>query len=96
MGCGHGLIHPYLLANNKKLQLSGVDVASSVIDIALTTNPNVAYQTYDGSTLPYAENTFDVAYAICVMHHVPQCNGIIFTRNEASSKSQWLNCYIRA
>ncbi|VEB32664.1 methyltransferase [Legionella sainthelensi] len=71
VGCGHGLIHPYLLANNNKLQLSGVDVASSVIDIALTTNPNVAYQTYDGSTLPYAENTFDVAYAICVMHHVP-------------------------
>ncbi len=72
VGCGHGLIHPYLLEQHgSKLKLFGVDVASSVIDVAMTNNPNVSYQAYDGISLPYAENTFDITFAICVMHHVP-------------------------
>ncbi len=72
VGCGHGLIHPYLLAQDSiKLKISGVDIASSVVDLARTKNPEVAYESYDGMKLPYAENTFDIAFAICVMHHVP-------------------------
>ena len=71
VGCGHGLIHPYLLEQKDiKLNLSGVDVASSVIDIARTKNPSVSYKSYDGINLPYADNSFDIVFAICVMHHV--------------------------
>ena len=72
VGCGHGLIHPHLLAQNTiNLKLSGVDVASSVIDIAREKNPEVCYRSYDGATLPYADSIFDIVFAICVMHHVP-------------------------
>lgn len=71
VGCGHGLIHPYLLEKNNKLRLSGVDIAPSVIDAARSANSNVSYQTYNGTILPYADNTFHMAFAICVMHHVP-------------------------
>jgi SAM-dependent methyltransferase len=72
VGCGHGLIHPYLLEKNEnRLRLSGVDVASTVIDIAAANNPEVDYKSYDGVSLPYEDNTFDVVFAICVMHHVP-------------------------
>jgi ubiquinone/menaquinone biosynthesis C-methylase UbiE len=70
VGCGHGLIHPYLLEKTAQLKLSGVDVASSVIDVARKTNSAVSYQVYEGETLPYENNTFDIAFAICVMHHV--------------------------
>jgi ubiquinone/menaquinone biosynthesis C-methylase UbiE len=31
----------------------------------------VAYQTYDGRRLPYPDASFDAAYTVCVMHHVP-------------------------
>jgi len=72
VGCGHGLIHPYLLSENaNQLQLSGVDVAASVIDVARENNKEVNYLSYDGVSLPYKDNTFDCAFAICVMHHVP-------------------------
>ena len=72
VGCGHGLIHPFLLAQKDiKLEIFGVDVASSVIDFARAANPIVSYQAYDGITLPYVDNTFDLTFAICVMHHVP-------------------------
>jgi ubiquinone/menaquinone biosynthesis C-methylase UbiE len=71
VGCGHGLVHSYLL-NQKKIQidLTGIDVAASVIDIACQKNPVVKYDTYDGIKLPYKDNSFSCAYTICVMHHV--------------------------
>lgn len=79
VGCGHGLIHPHLLAlNGEKLKLSGVDIAPAVIEMARTNNPAVSYQCYDGIKLPYPENSFDVAFAICVMHHVPPKNWLDF------------------
>jgi len=75
VGCGHGLIHPHLLesakAQNYPLSLTGIDVAASVVELAKKENPSIAYDTYDGITLPYADNSFDFAFAICVMHHVP-------------------------
>ena len=33
-------------------------------------NPDVDYKPYDGTVLPYDGATFDLATAICVMHHV--------------------------
>lgn len=81
VGCGHGLIHPYLLAQNKnKLKLSGVDIASSVVEVARNNNEQVSYESYDGVNLPYADNSFDIAFAICVMHHVPPSQWISFLR----------------
>lgn len=78
VGCGHGLIHPYLLEKNTQLSLSGVDVASCTVDMARTTNLDVSYETYDGSLLPYGDNVFDIAFAICVMHHVPPAQWVNF------------------
>ncbi len=70
VGCGHGLIHPFLLCN-EKIKLSGIDMADEVINIAKKNNQSVDYNTYDGKKLPYKDNSFDVAFAVCVMHHVP-------------------------
>ena len=72
VGCGHGLIHPYLIQNfEDKISLTAVDIASEVIELARKHNPNVRYDSYDGDTLPYQDNTFTLAFAICVVHHVP-------------------------
>ncbi len=72
VGCGHGLIHPYLLnQNHNPINLQGVDVAGEVIEEAKKANKDVAYQSYDGQRLPFEDNSFDVVFTICVMHHVP-------------------------
>lgn len=72
VGCGHGLIHPYLVsASDIKINLTGVDVAATVVEEARQKNPSVSYDTYEGDHLPYADNSFDLAFTICVMHHVP-------------------------
>lgn len=70
VGCGHGDIHSHLL-ERKKMDLTGIDVATSVVDEARQLNPGVSYDHYDGVRLPYDDGSFDAAYTICVMHHVP-------------------------
>jgi SAM-dependent methyltransferase len=80
IGCGHGLIHPYL--SGAGYRLTGVDVAENAIEIARRRNAHVHYDVYDGSRLPYADETFDVIFTICVMHHVPVDQRDIFV-NEA-------------
>lgn len=71
IGCGHGLVHPYLLKARPDLRLRGADVAADVIDEARKLQPNIPYDAYDGERLPYETNSFDVAFSICVLHHVP-------------------------
>jgi ubiquinone/menaquinone biosynthesis C-methylase UbiE len=68
VGCGHGLIHPLLKSPN--LELHGVDVAPKTLDQASRANPDVNYEVYDGTRLPYQDNHFDSVFTICVMHHV--------------------------
>jgi SAM-dependent methyltransferase len=34
-------------------------------------NTAVEYRVYDGLIIPYPARSFDMAYAICVLHHVP-------------------------
>ena len=71
VGCGHGHIHPYLLQSDVALKLRGVDVASTVVEEARQMNPAVEYKSYEGERLPYPDDSFDFAYTIAVMHHVP-------------------------
>ena len=77
IGCGHGLIHSYLIKN--KYEIIGVEIANEVIPIAQQNNPLVKYLPYNGTDLPFADNSFDVTLAICVMHHVPPAQWLDFT-----------------
>ena len=70
IGCGHGLIHKHL--KDTDLEIVGVEMAAEVVALAQQSNPEVVYQSHDGKTLPFESQTFDVAMAICVMHHVPK------------------------
>ena len=80
VGCGHGLIHPYLAAADS--QLYGIDVAEEVVEIASERNPQVDYRTFNGEMLPFDSASFDVVFMICVLHHIPP--------------SQWLNIVTEA
>jgi SAM-dependent methyltransferase len=71
IGCGNGSIHPFLMDRNPSLRVSGIDVAGEVVADAQIAHRNVAYDVYDGKQLPYPDASFDAAFTICVMHHVP-------------------------
>jgi SAM-dependent methyltransferase len=67
-GCGvggyHALLGPAFGA------LTGVDVSAECVAEARARHPHVAYETYDGGALPFADGAFDLAFAITVFHHI--------------------------
>ncbi|HEX7887923.1 MAG TPA: class I SAM-dependent methyltransferase [Ramlibacter sp.] len=78
IGCGHGYIHPDL--RQAGFEVVGVEVADEVLPLARQANPEVEYRAYDGHRLPFDDASFDVATAICVMHHVPPPQWPAFAR----------------
>ena len=68
VGCGVGLTDARLLPHVEELE--GVDVSPGMIERAREANPAARYQVYDGIRLPFEDGTFDVSFAICVLHHV--------------------------
>jgi SAM-dependent methyltransferase len=69
VGCGVGLAHRYL--SGIFHDLHGVDTAEAALRQAAATNPSVSYQVYGGGQLPFNAERFDLAFAVCVAHHVP-------------------------
>ncbi|MDR3509831.1 MAG: methyltransferase domain-containing protein [Caulobacteraceae bacterium] len=69
VGCGVGALHPLLAPLCGSLH--GADISMACIEQARRDNPTVAYRSYTGVGLPYADDEFDMTIAICVMHHVP-------------------------
>lgn len=68
VGCGVGKTDGFLFSDLG--ELTGVDVSSASIERARRQNPQVRYESYDGSRLPFESGTFDAAFLICVLHHV--------------------------
>ena len=69
VGCGVGATDTHLVGRFGELH--GVDTAEAAVRRAAERNPSARYQAYDGGRLPFSEASFDVAFAICVVHHVP-------------------------
>jgi ubiquinone/menaquinone biosynthesis C-methylase UbiE len=69
VGCGIGTFHPYI--RDLFGRSCGTDVSASCIEQAKRNNPGVEYKACTGAGLPYADAEFDLAMAICVLHHVP-------------------------
>lgn len=69
VGCGVGALHPYVRPLFSSLD--GCDISAESVARAREENPWVAYKDYHGPALPYADGAFDLAFAVCVAHHVP-------------------------
>lgn len=69
VGCGTGTTDRLLIPQVGAV--AGVDVSSGMVEEARAANPQARYTTYDGQSLPYDDHAFDLAFAICVLHHVP-------------------------
>lgn len=81
VGCGVGVTDAALAASVGRLH--GVDVAGEAVAQAAARNPTVSYTAYDGRHLPYDDDTFDLAFAVCVLHHVEPPHRSAFTAEMA-------------
>ncbi len=70
VGCGDGNLDRMLMDKRPDITISGIDVfvrPTSYIDVV----------TFDGHTIPYDENTFDVVMFVDVLHHTDDANALL-------------------
>ena len=68
-GCGPGATDSFL--RDAFGELVGVDVSAEMIEVARARNPWAEYRHFQaGEALPFADESFDLSFAICVFHHV--------------------------
>jgi SAM-dependent methyltransferase len=76
VGCGVGLTDAHL--RGRFAELHGIDPSRVAVGRAMTANPEVRYKVLDGDVLPYPDASFDLVFAICVVHHVPPSEWLHF------------------
>jgi SAM-dependent methyltransferase len=81
VGCGPGVTDAYLVEHVGSL--IGVDRSASILEQAVARNPGVAYRHDDGTDLGVEPGSIDVAFAVCVVHHVPKPERPAFARQLA-------------
>jgi ubiquinone/menaquinone biosynthesis C-methylase UbiE len=69
VGCGTGVTDRHL--SGEFGSLHGTDISPGMVERAAEANPDVTYEVYDGNRLPYEDDSFDLTFTICVLHHVP-------------------------
>jgi SAM-dependent methyltransferase len=69
VGCGPG--ETDRLLEGRVRSLTWVDTSAGMVEAARRRNPWAEYRLVDpGARLPFATASFDVSFAICVLHHV--------------------------
>ncbi|MDQ6750275.1 MAG: class I SAM-dependent methyltransferase [Actinomycetota bacterium] len=78
VGCGIGVTDRFLVG--RFAELHGIDLAADAIEQARAANPTVDYRPYEGGHMPFEDDAVDVAFTICVLHHVPPAEWAAFAR----------------
>lgn len=72
LGCGDGLNAVFFKKYFPGMQYEGLDISKESIFLAKQTiqKRNISFNMYDGKTIPFEDNTFDIILIACVLHHV--------------------------
>lgn len=70
-GAGVGTSVPFFRKHFPRARLTCVDVSRKSLAVGTERFQGLATFThFDGASIPFAENSFDVAFAACVFHHI--------------------------
>jgi ubiquinone/menaquinone biosynthesis C-methylase UbiE len=72
VGCGDGVMTVSLYDRGRPVSIHAIDPAESAIDVARSRIQGraIIYSVGDGYWLPFAADSFDVAYLGAILHHV--------------------------
>lgn len=70
-GCGDGNSARFINKNVKDYQYFGIDISGKSIEKAIEKNiSGCSFSHYDGETIPFEDNYFDIVFISCVFHHI--------------------------
>ena len=70
IGCAAGGSYNFCKEANNSIKYKGIDISNNLIQIAKSRYPKVDFLHYDGKTIPFKENEFDLVFSIGVLHHL--------------------------
>ncbi len=70
-GSGSGSSIPYMLARFPGSELTCLDVSKRSLELAASRfSSQASFVSFDGTTLPFPDASFDIVFAACVFHHI--------------------------
>lgn len=80
-GAGIGNSAPYVKRHLPGAGLTCLDLSQRSLDVAAKRYPDLAtYVHFDGARIPFPDNHFDIAYAMCVFHHIDHDDHVAILR----------------
>lgn len=71
VGCGDGAVESYMHEYFPAWIINGIDVSSESIQQAIKKKiSNTTFSFYDGTSIPFADGSFDVVFMAGVLHHI--------------------------
>ena len=70
VGCGIGLIERQVATEFGSFH--GVDISEQSVRIAQAANPRCSFTVYNGESLPFPDNSFDLVFSSCVLEYLTQ------------------------
>jgi SAM-dependent methyltransferase len=80
VGCGNGGFDSML---DPLEELHAVDVSPEIVAAAAERVPRVRFEVADGTRLPFADDTYDLTFTVCTLHHVEPAHRVAFVRELA-------------
>lgn len=75
VGCGTGAFIEQL--KSMRLSVTGIDLSSNSISMALAASPWGSWTVGDAENLPFADNAFDILTFSGILHHLPDLENIL-------------------
>ena len=69
IGCGNGRL--YQLFDDLSTRFTGIDISETLINIAKEKYSEATFIVGDMRKLPFEDGSFDIAYSIAAVHHLP-------------------------
>lgn len=76
-GAGVGYSVPFFARHVPQARVTCLDVSRKSLEVGVATHGSAAeFRHFDGARVPYADETFDAAFASCVFHHIPHAEHV--------------------
>lgn len=76
-GAGIGYSVPFFARHLPRARVTCLDVSRKSLELGAARHGAIAdFQHFDGERIPYVAGSFDVAFASCVLHHIPHAEHV--------------------
>jgi SAM-dependent methyltransferase len=80
VGCGTGVLAERLAEAG--YEMSGVDPSDGMLDVLRARTPGIYAEQASGTSLPFADDSFDLVLTVAVMHHIADPTDVHLTLGE--------------